>query len=400
MMHRGSPRRRLVWYFAALGGVLCAIGLYFPDLLRAQMPTAERLLYRGWWPRHSVRSDDTYVGPAACAACHPGKAATQKDTAMARTAVILGPGTEPSIFPTDGQLTFQSGGFGYRVAMSDRKSEYTVTDGTRTLSAIFKWSFGDGHVGQSYLFEQDGKLYESRVSYFDSLKGLQFTPGRELSHPHDLEEAMARPVDGGEQLRCFSCHTTGSTINDKLEGTRLIPGITCEACHGPGFTHVAAQKLAYLQGQPWEPGKEADQIFDPGKLSPVDAVDFCGSCHGTWWDIKLGGIAGIGTIRAQPYRLEKSQCWGKKGDARLTCVACHDPHKKLVHDSLSYDQNCLSCHLADSSSPTPDHPGPACKVSTRNCVSCHMPKFEDPATHYTFTDHYIRISRQGAPYPD
>jgi predicted CXXCH cytochrome family protein len=399
MIRRGARRVRLPWYCAAIGGVLCAIGLHSPDLLRAQMPTAERLLYRGWWPRHSVRSDDTYVGPAECAACHPQKAATQKDTPMARTAIILG--AEPDILATHGRLTFQSGSIGYQIAMSDGKPVYTVTDGTRSLSARFKWSFGDGHVGQSYLFEQDGKLYESRVSYFNTLQGLGFTPGRELSHPHDLEEAMARPVDGEEQLRCFSCHTTGSTINDKLESTRLIPGITCEGCHGPGFTHVVAQKMTYLQGQPWETGQEADLIFDPGKLSPVDAVDFCGSCHGTWWDVKLGGIEGIGNIRAQPYRLEKSRCWGKKGDARLTCVACHDPHKALVRDSLSYDRNCLGCHLAgDSSSPTPDHPGPACKVSTKNCASCHMPKFEDPATHYTFTDHFIRIVRPGAPYPD
>jgi hypothetical protein len=318
---------------------------------------------------------------------------------MARTAVLLG--SEPDVLPIPGRMTFRSGTFDYQIALSEGRAVYTATDGTRSLSAKLKWSFGDGHVGQSYLFEQDGKLYESRVSYFDSLKGLHFTPGRELSQLHGLEEAMARPVDGEEQLRCFSCHTTGSTIKDKLESTRLIPGITCEACHGPGFNHVVAQKMASLQGQVWEPGEEAALIFNPAKLSPVDAVDFCGSCHGTWWDVKLGGIEGIGNIRAQPYRLEKSRCWGKQGDARLTCAACHDPHQKLVRDTLSYDRNCLSCHLAtNSSSPTPEHPGPACKVATKNCVSCHMPKFEDPATHYAFTDHYIRIVQQGAPYPN
>jgi hypothetical protein len=74
MMRRGARRMRLPWYCAALGGVLCAIGLHSSDLLWAQMPTAERLLYRGWWPRHSARFDDTYLGPAECAACHPQKA--------------------------------------------------------------------------------------------------------------------------------------------------------------------------------------------------------------------------------------------------------------------------------------------------------------------------------------
>ena len=133
----------------------------------------------------------------------------------------------------------------------------------------------------------------------------------------------------------------------------------------------------------------------------VDAADFCGACHGTWWDVKLAGSTGIANIRAQPYRLEKSRCWGKKGDARLTCVACHDPHRDLVRETVSYDKNCLSCHLAaPSMKPTPDHPGPACKVGTKDCASCHMPKYDDSAMHYTFTDHDIRIVQPGAPYPD
>jgi hypothetical protein len=137
------------------------------------------------------------------------------------------------------------------------------------------------------------------------------------------------------------------------------------------------------------------------KLNPVDAVDFCGACHGTCWDVNLGGLTGLANVRAQPYRLEKSRCWKKRGDARLTCVACHDPHRELVRDSASYDRNCLSCHLStNSNSPTPEHPGPPCKVSTKNCASCHMPKFEDSGMHYTFTDHYIRVVRPGAPYPD
>jgi len=142
-------------------------------------------------------------------------------------------------------------------------------------------------------------------------------------------------------------------------------------------------------------------IFDPAKLNPVDGADFCGSCHGTWWDVKLAGLEGMANIRAQPYRLEKSRCWGKKGDARLTCVACHDPHQNLVRDTGSYDKNCLSCHLAATSmKPDSDHPGPACKVSTKDCASCHMPTYEDSAMHYTFTDHDIRVVRPGAPYPD
>jgi hypothetical protein len=47
MIRRGAGRMRLPSYCAALGGVLCAISLHSPDLLWAQMPAADRLLYRG-----------------------------------------------------------------------------------------------------------------------------------------------------------------------------------------------------------------------------------------------------------------------------------------------------------------------------------------------------------------
>jgi hypothetical protein len=117
--------------------------------------------------------------------------------------------------------------------------------------------------------------------------------------------------------------------------------------------------------------------------------------------VKLAPPVGIANVRAQPYRLEKSRCWGKNGDARITCVACHDPHQKLVRDTSAYDKNCLSCHLATASTkPAPDHPGSACKVGTKDCASCHMPKYELADFHYKFTDHDIRVVRANAPFPE
>lgn len=386
-MQRCGTRKRFLLRFA-VSCLLFATHAHSPGLLWAQMATEDRLLYRGWWPRHSTPSGNEYVGPAECAKCHARKAAAQKNTPMLRTSV---PVADSGVLASHGRLTFQAGRINYQIATTAGKSIYTVTDGKRSISAPLTWSFGDGHIGQSYLFERDGNFYESRVSYFGTLQALEFTPGRKLTEPKDLEQAMARPVTGSEVVRCFACHTTASTINDKFERARIMPGITCEACHGPGLNHVVAQ----------EAGEEAGPIFNPRKLSPVDAADFCGACHGTWWDVKLAGSVGTANIRAQPYRLEKSRCWGTKGDARLTCAACHDPHQPLVRDSGSYDKNCLTCHLAVASmNPTRDHPGPACKVGTKDCASCHMPKVDDSTMHYAFTDHDIRVVRLGAPYPD
>jgi hypothetical protein len=110
---------------------------------------------------------------------------------MARSAL---PVADADVLSQRGPLTFQSGKIIYQIGTAAGKSAYAVTDGTQNLSAPLTWSFGDGHVGQSYLFERDGKFYESRVSYFDTLKALDFTPGRKLTDPQNLEQAMARSI--------------------------------------------------------------------------------------------------------------------------------------------------------------------------------------------------------------
>lgn len=367
-------------------------------LLPAQVATEDRLLYREWWPRHSSATADEYSGAAECAKCHSGKAATQTSTPMARTALSV---AASDILEERARLAFAVGPLSYQIESAAGKSILTVSEGRQSLTASLKWAFGDGHVGQSYLFERDGNVYESRASYFDGIKGLDFTPGRKLADPPNLQQAMSREVKGDELVRCFSCHATASTIAGKLDRATTTPGIACEACHGPGRKHVVAEKLAAAEGQAMESDSKSTLIFDPARLKPADSVDFCGSCHGTWWDVKMAPPVGVANVRSQPYRLEKSRCWGKTGDARLTCVACHDPHEKLVRETAAYDKNCLSCHIADRDmKPSTDHPGPACKVSTKDCASCHMPKYELADFHYRFTDHDIRVVRPDAPYPE
>ncbi len=292
-----------------------------------------------------------------------------------------------------------------------------MSDGAESLSSALAWAFGAGKVGQSFLFQREGRIYESRVSYYDAIHGLDFTPNRALSNPESTETAMARPIDEREVRRCFGCHTTASGTNPaEVDFSRLITGVTCEACHGPGRAHVAAVRAGLLD-------QARALIRDPRTLNPADSVDFCGSCHGTFWDVKLAGEHGIAALRSQPFRLESSRCW-RAGDARLACVTCHDPHRPLVRDSASYDVRCTACHgVADGAgakgaaavspsgaetrrpgAPVPDagtaHADDAtrstlvCRVASKNCVSCHMPKYDVPGMHFRFTDHLIRVVRE------
>src|SRR6266851_1593487 len=164
---------------------------------------------------------------------------------------------------------------------------------------------------------------------------------------------------------------------------------------------------AYLRGLPWS-GCEArdrneerpvctrrrDHLQCEGVVA--GGLDFCGACHRTPVDVAafMPANMGIATLRFQPYRLERSLCWGQKGDARITCVACHDPHQPLVRNLAAYDAKCLKCHASTGSSPSATLIA-GCTVGKKDCASCHMPKYEIPAVHAKFTDHYIRIVRPG-----
>ena len=149
-----------------------------------------------------------------------------------------------------------------------------------------------------------------------------------------------RPRSG----RCFGCHTTAANIGDKFDEKNLMLGVTCEACHGAGAKHVATAEAARIAGMP-EPPEET--FLTPAQLTPVDAVDFCGACHGTFWDVKLSDAKGVSTVKSQPYRLEGSKCWGT-GDSRLTCTACHNPHEPVQTDPTAYDGACLACHVSSN----------------------------------------------------
>jgi hypothetical protein len=206
-----------------------------------------------------------------------------------------------------------------------------------------------------------------------------------------------------EARRCFGCHTTASTVDNVFRPYQLIPGVTCEACHGPGLKHVTA-----MRKHDFAAGVKA--IFNPARLTPTDSVDFCGACHRSWWDTTLSGTFGIANLRFQPYRLENSKCW-QKSQGRLTCLVCHDPHQPLQHAAADYDAACLTCHatskraaiaaklVAFAANSANEHLAPPCPVATKDCSNCHMPKYPVPGMHFNFTDHDIRVVRAGAAYP-
>src|ERR1022692_114311 len=351
-----------------------------PAPSKKQLSTQERLQQPGWWPRQSAPARSEYTGPVACAQCHSDLSRTQRDSAMARTSSTAG---KSFALTSSDQKKFDVGPFQYQLQRSEDTFTYRLSSGTQSITEPLGWAFGTEKIGQSYVFEKNNALHLSTFSYFEGLYGSAKTPGIDLvplpaGAPETLRRGAGRPLKKQTAEGCFTCHNTAAMTEGKLDAGHLIPSVTCEACHGPGAKHVKAEESA-------EDGAET-LIFNPKQLQPVDSVDFCGSCHSTWWDVMLTEEVGVTTVLAVPYRLEKSRCWGN-GDARITCVACHDPHRPLVQDAADYDRHCLSCHVKKGSQPTADHPGTACATGTEKCATCHMRKYEVQGMHYNFTDH-------------
>ena len=345
-------------------------------------PTEIRVISPGWWPTKNTFPRDQFVGSETCARCHQDIAETQKNTPMAH-AVTQATADAFSIFPQD--MHFRSGVYNYSLSQTPTGAQYSVTNGEQSASAPLTWIFGNRQFGDTFVYQQNAMYFESRVSYYRLPNGLDFTTGHPDFRANRIDTALGRRMSPDEPPLCFGCHSTASSTDGQFRPERLIPGVTCEACHGPGAQHVAQMSTEH-------DAKEPTQIFNPARLSPADSADFCGACHRTAADVSISNVTGMFVLRFPGYGLAQSHCQG----AKEACTTCHNPHKARVQEPAFYDKVCLRCHSpasannATAAKPA-THANPTCKVSDHDCVTCHMRKYTIPSMHTEFTNHRIGI---------
>jgi Cytochrome c554 and c-prime len=330
-----------------------------------------------------------YVGPRACAQCHRQEASTQLATPMAHA---LESTSDCQVLSEHPRMTFREGTYSYQIVRKDTRSIYTVSDGVNTISEPILYCFGRGRAGQTYVIQHTGVLYECRVSYYQTIQELDLTIGQATAIPASLEEALGRRLSGTEALDCFGCHAPSAVSGHRLRLENLVPGVTCEACHGPGERHIAAVNSRDSKGP---------QIFNPRTLDSITlSQEFCGTCHRGFLQVmQMPAQGGLQNVRFQPYRIFNSK-GHNQFDSRISCIACHDPHDKLQHEASFYDSKCLACHLSNpKQAKTEMRTARACPVGTQKCAACHMPKVEIPGTHTSFTDHWIRVVKPNEPIP-
>ena len=344
-----------------------------------------------WRPTHAP-AGAKYLGNKACAECHT-QTETQHTTPMGQALEAV---AESRILQAYPKLQFKSGQYSYSILRQGQQSIYSVTDGKETISNPILYAFGQGKAGQTYVLEMRGKYYESRVSFYNEVNGLDYTLGSPRAPAKSLEEAFGRAMDSLDTKDCFSCHATAAVSERQLQLDKLTPGITCEGCHGAGEKHVTLMK-GKRDGATGQRGDTA--ILNPGHFDTEGLTQFCGACHRTWAQVQLMKAQGVINVRFQPYRIFGSKCYDFD-DKRISCTACHNPHEEMKQDAAFYDAKCIACHSKAEVTTTLKMQA-LCKAGKKNnCVSCHMPQYELPGAHHKFTDHQIRIVKPGEAYPN
>ncbi|MEW5947298.1 MAG: multiheme c-type cytochrome, partial [bacterium] len=166
---------------------------------------------------------------------------------------------------------------------------------------------------------------------------------------------------GTKKYTCGACHTTGWQAYDAvsnpnrqdnlpgMDGTFAVAGVQCEACHGAGSNHV-----------------------NFGTSLTVDrSKEACGACHYRTVSptAVLGGTAN--SIPASSGYIKHHEQYNEmvaSPHSSLTCVSCHNPHKK-ASSSGGITAACSSCHAAQATNLAQNT-----KMSSLDCTDCHMAK--------------------------
>ena len=159
---------------------------------------------------------------------------------------------------------------------------------------------------------------------------------------------------------CTSCHVVGYNATTK---TWFENGVTCEACHGPGAEHVAfgGDKTAIK-------ASIGDEMCS--RCHSTQEADLNKTGHPTWFKTQIETNPGYsdncikchsGTVIMAKYngqtapKLADFKTGAYQNDRYgITCVVCHDPHKKANTAQLrkSVFDTCTMCHTSDKGGAT------------------------------------------------
>ena len=333
-----------------------------------------------------------YAGSAACEKCH---GQLYRDFHLGAHALASRPAEKEfikgSFQPDSNVLSFND----YNPLPAEVKVVMTSADtgfyqtawinGTPRKSERFGVVIGAGVKAQSYLYWRGNQLLQLPVSWFAATHGWAGSPGFPTTQ---IKFNRLIPA------HCLECHATTATLYPTTETipgpdppayfdrTKLIYGVGCENCHGPGARHIA-----FHEQHPAD--TTAGYIINPVRLSRQQRLDICASCHsGIRKSLRpafsfetcdtlanyFGPSPTVDTAHLEVHGnqfglLAISKCFQQ---GALECNTCHDSHKAGSTSLAVFSQRCMSCHAPGSVHYCKRIPTNGEDIQT-NCIDCHMP---------------------------
>lgn len=365
-------------------------------------------------PEKKVAGYEAYAGSVTCGKCHADIYSKHLKTAHYLTSQ---PATEETIIGSfaEGKNKFIYTPLLY-IQMNRKDSGlYQSIYYKNELKKELKFALvtGSGTKGQTYLYRDGNKLFQMPVSYFTAAGQWANSPG----FPSD-RIMFDKPIS----TRCMECHTTYAHLlsepdikHEEFDQNKILYGIDCEKCHGPGAEHVKFQTE--------NPAEKAGRfIVKQSSLSRQQQLDMCRLCHdGSIKKSKPSFSFSAGELLADYFTtdsisamavnndnvdvhgnqfglLKASKCFTR---SNMTCGSCHNPHENEKGNLALYSTRCQGCHN------TPHKPVAGLDAAQQatigtNCIDCHMPskpsrtltlyidKQETPAVAW-IRSHYVNI---------
>ncbi len=240
---------------------------------------------------------DGYVSSNTCRSCHPGEYNTWHAT-FHRTMTQVA--TRESVRAEDFEgRVFKDGGLAF--ALERRGDEvwtkiWPANQATPVEADVHERRIvmtTGSHNYQAYWLDGDYVAAERpddrKVTIFPFVYLLdekQWVPREDafLTAPYSNLNSLH---SGNWNTTCLNCHSTHgapqTVVSDAIMTTRAAEfGISCEACHGPGEAHVAANRnplRRYAVRRQVAAGKPDPTIVNPAHLGKDLSAAVCARCH-------------------------------------------------------------------------------------------------------------------------